>query len=373
MWACLVGLPLAGWFIYLEKRVDRWTTRILKVPGGARFESHGWTVEILRAQRQIHINASQAELIQRQGDDAPQITQGPVQITLDAAGLRIVTAPEVQQSENDAEPKPTGKWSVRFVAKAWEPPADLAPVVQPEMPAAPATPSSPGATADTPFQFEPLEPQVFSTEAPVPEDEANALAGPTPTTEVLLTGLAPLVVRGFAPFATQVGLWIERMERILIHEEAKRRKEESDRLAAVAEAAAKAAEKAALTQIKDPKERIHEQLNHWRQEAGFTGTTSAYGANRQGFVDWFIDLDPTGKITLVNGDHVIHTTLRGASVSSLTGELEVAVLAQDANLQSEPKKFRVLKGESPEVRRAWKDRLLMLRDDLNRNDPAYKR
>jgi hypothetical protein len=84
----------------------------------------------------------------------------------------------------------------------------------------------------------------------------------------------------------------------------------------------------------------------------------------KGGIEWFIDLDATGRITLHSGKQTAHTTLKGATITSLGGELEINVL--DAEGNPDPHSFRVLKNMPPDVRRAWKERLEMLRDSFKR-------
>jgi hypothetical protein len=106
------------------------------------------------------------------------------------------------------------------------------------------------------------------------------------------------------------------------------------------------------------------QIAHWRQVAGFSGN-SEVGYAENGKIDWFIDLDPRGRITLHADRRTIHTTLLGATVSSLAGELEVGV-RDDYWSEAEPelKSFRLFKGAHSDVRRAWKERLEILCDKL---------
>ena len=73
----------------------------------------------------------------------------------------------------------------------------------------------------------------------------------------------------------------------------------------------------------------------------------------------------TGRITLHANNRTIHTTLAGASIASLGGELEVGV-RDDYWSEDEPelRTFRILKGLPPDERRAWKERMEILRDNL---------
>lgn len=371
MWAALIGLPLLAVYIWLEGQVSRWNTRIVRTATGARFESHGWSVEILRNQRQLLVKAKGAQVLR--GGVVPELPTAVVQESLDAAGLRIHVVPIEQHSGDGLESKPTGEWEVRFVAHQWQP-AQNEEAQTTQAPATELAGVGAGADAGAADGFVEGLAGIPAVADSQDEDGSIPLDAAVPQTEVVLAHVSPLVAKSFQPFAVQVGLWVEKLEKNLQVEADKQRKQEEERLAAEQEAAARAAEKAQLAQIKNPMERAHEQIAHWRAQAGFTGNNSAFGMTRKNDIEWFIDLDPKGQITLVNGDNVIHTTLRGASVATLTGELELTVLpSPGAHIHAEPKKFRVLKGETPDARRAWKERLLMLRDELNRTDPAYKR
>ena len=86
----------------------------------------------------------------------------------------------------------------------------------------------------------------------------------------------------------------------------------------------------------------------------------------KGRVVWFVDLAGDGRITLHADKHTVHTTLRGASVEAILGELEVGV--RDAHWtenDTELRTFRILRGRSAEERRAWRERMEIMRNSLN--------
>jgi hypothetical protein len=117
----------------------------------------------------------------------------------------------------------------------------------------------------------------------------------------------------------------------------------------------------------DPKETLspEQQVAQWRKAAGFAGTSSEIGLNEKGGILWYVDLCPTGRITLHSDKRTIHTNLLGASITSLGGELEVGV-RDDYWSEEEPelRRFRILKGLPPDERRAWKERMEILRDEM---------
>ena len=83
---------------------------------------------------------------------------------------------------------------------------------------------------------------------------------------------------------------------------------------------------------------------------------------------WFIDLAKDGRITLHADNRTIHTTLLGASITSSSGVLEIGV--RDAYWSEENPSMRVFtifKGLPSDQRRAWKERLDLLRNNLERS------
>jgi hypothetical protein len=99
--------------------------------------------------------------------------------------------------------------------------------------------------------------------------------------------------------------------------------------------------------------------------AGFTGSASDVRIDKEGRIEWFIDMNNDGKITLHSDKRTITTTLAGAAIQSVGGELEIGVRDEYwSEAEPELRLFRVLKGTSSDVRRAWKERLEVMRDSL---------
>jgi len=177
------------------------------------------------------------------------------------------------------------------------------------------------------------------------------------------------IAHDFSAFASQIGLWVEKREARRAQEEAAAQAAaESAAAAAAAEAealAAKAEKEAALNLPPDA------QVALWRKAAGFSGTSSEIGLDDRGKIAWFIDLDPSGRITLHGNDRTVHTTLEGAEIASVGGELELGVRDEFWTIHA-PKlvRFRVLKGRSPDERRAWRERMEILRNQLDAKNHA---
>lgn len=293
-------------YLYAELQAFWMRTAVTKIPGGQRFEAHEFSVDMLRRAGKIRVKARKATYHQKAREGQAEMEkQGALDVTFDALGLRIELSRMVRTLSN---PKP-------------------------------------GQEATEPSGWHSLA--FLAT-----EEDAELRLAPLPSK----------VADEFVTFAKQIQLWVERLEhqrqaRLDAEEAAKREAEE----AAAAKAALKAKGKA---NAMSP----DEQIAQWRRVAGFTGTTSEVGLDGKGGIEWFIDLDATGRITLHSGKQTAHTTLQGATVTSLGGELEINVL--DAEGHPDPHSFRVLKNTPPDVRRAWKERMEILRDSLKKMVPA---
>jgi hypothetical protein len=295
-----------GAYLFAELQAFWMRTSVTKIPGGQRFEAHSFSVDMLRRAGKVRVKARNARYSQqaREGQSAME-KSGALDVTFDALGLRIELARMVRTLNN---PKP-------------------------------------GQDATQPTGWHSLA--FLAT-----EEQA----------ELHLDHLPTKVADQFIGFAKQIQVWIERLEhqrqaRLEAEEAAKREAEE----AAAAKAALKAKGKAAAMSPE-------EQIAQWRRVAGFTGSSSEVGLDGKGGIEWFIDLDPAGRITLHSGRQTAHTTLAGATITSLGGELELTVM--DAEGQPDPHSFRVLKNMPPDVRRAWKERMEILRDSLKKSLPA---
>ena len=172
---------------------------------------------------------------------------------------------------------------------------------------------------------------------------------------------APVAAQ-FGAFANQLRVWVDKLDqRMAAQQKADAEAVDAARLKAEAEQAA------AEGKPEVPKETLsaEAQVNLWRKAAGFTGTSSEIGLGEKGGVDWYVDLDPTGRITLHSGGRTMHTTLAGAEIASLGSEIEVAVRAEDWTPELPVmRRFRILTARPPDERRAWKERLEILRDEL---------
>lgn len=316
-WLWIAGLltpavvVVLGLYGYVEYQARLLKTRSGPIPGGLRFEAHGWSVEVQRAAQQLRVQARQGHYAREPlaSDGMPEPgAAGPVSATLPAAGLQI----EVTRSMHGQPGKtsqPTGWCSVVFRAS----------------------------------------------------DERAFAAAEKPGGERHLLRLEQVpepVAANFQQFAGQIRVWVDKLDRTLAQQVLQRQQRLEAEAAAQARAAARAKKAAEQPVVLDLEPEA--QIAHWRQVAGFSGTCEV-GYAENGKIDWFIDLDPRGRITLHADRRTIHTTLLGATVSSLAGELELGV-RDDYWSEAEPelKSFRLFKGAHADVRRAWKERLEIL-------------
>jgi len=308
-----VVLAVLGFYAYVEYQARVLKTRAGPIPGGLRFEAHGWSVEVQRAAQQLQVQTRQGHYTRESlAGGSPQEQQGPLSATLPAVGLQIEVTRNMH-TRPGLPPQPTGLCSVVFRAS----------------------------------------------------DESAFAAAEKPGGERHLLRLEQVpepVAANFHQFAGQIRMWVDKLDRNLAQQVLLRQQRLEAEAAAQARAAARAKKAAEQPVVQDLEPAA--QIAHWRQVAGFSGT-SEVGYAENGKIEWFIDLDPRGRITLHADRRTIHTTLLGATVASLAGELEVGV-RDDYWSEAEPelKSFRLFKGAHSDVRRAWKERLEILCDKL---------
>lgn len=290
-------------YLHAELQAYWMRTSVSKIPGGQRFEAHDFSVDMLRNAGKVRVKARKAHYTQQAQDEQPALDKsGALDVTFDALGLRIELS---RMAHTVPNPKP-------------------------------------GQDATRPTGWHSM---AFDA-----TEEGAALR---------LDHVPTKVADEFIGFAKQIQVWVERLEH---QRQARQDAEEAAQREAEEAAAAKAALKTKGKAVAMPPD---EQISQWRRVAGFTGSSSEVGLDGKGGIEWFIDLDPAGRITLHSGKQTAHTTLQGATITSLGGELEINV--QDAEGHPDPHSFRVLKNMPPDVRRAWKERMEILRDSLKRN------
>ena len=274
------------------------------VPAGFRFVSRNLQVEMQRAKERIVVRTSHGHFVRKAEATQEAVdTKGPMTVVLEAPGLRIEIIPQTHSANANGIELPPGHFSLNFNNA---------------------------------------------------EDQSR----------LNITDVPAKVAHNFSAFASQIGLWVEKLE-------ARRAQEEAAALAAAESAAAAAAAEAEALAAKAEKEAAlnlppDAKVALWRKAAGFSGTSSEIGLDDRGKINWFIDLDPGGRITIHGNDRTVHTTLEGAEISSIGGERDEFWNPHAPKLI----RFKVLKGRSPDERRAWRERMEILRNQLDAKNHA---
>jgi hypothetical protein len=312
----LVTAALSGLF-WLELRLRATRTRVLQIPGGLYFEARDFSMQVLRKEQTLHVQYRHGVLAPAQGSaQAGVAPSGHAQYSFKALGFRA----EVR--------------------------AELAAVV-------PATQT----------------PQADAAASSAAQQVAIVLHG-ADSSRLTLEKVHPVVASNFEAFFLQVRHWIDKLEW-----RAERERVRGLRSAAeAAQAEEHAQQVASLLRAAPPNQPLtpeareaiaQAQIAQWRANAGFVGQHTVHQVDAKGFVVWFVDLASDGRITLHADKRTIHSSLLGASITPTGGDLELGVrdafwTPDDPDLRM----FKVLRGVKPEERRAWKERLEIIRDSL---------
>ena len=310
------GLVGAGVYLYMEYQAYLLRTSVSGIPGGLRFTSQPFVVEARYGAKQVVVEARNGQYKRQPLPEGEETLEtGSVTATLPAAGLQMRMFRMVEKGTDADEPKCTGVCRIVFAAS------------------------------------DALKMQV-----------SHASVGER--AELRLEGVPPRVANDFQAFANTLQTWLDKVEHglrmeieavRLREEEEARAKAQAERDALAAEAALSDADRASLAET---------QIAAWRAAAGFKGTTTEVSIDPDGQISWFIDLEPGGRVILHANKRTFSGSLKGAFVGSLGGELEVGV-RDDYWTEDQPlSTFRILGGASPDLRRAWKERLDLLVQNL---------
>jgi hypothetical protein len=313
-----------AFYMYMEQQSRLLRTRVVDVPGGLRFIAHDFSVEVQRADRQVLIQTKTGRLtLTPLTDGQAEAKHAPLDVVLPAPGLVIEVARVLVNDDGQTSERPTGLCSITFKA------------------------------------------------SDALSHAAQNLPGGYSSVLTIDRVLDPVAV-SFNGFASRIRIWVdktnrrvnqEKVERLRL-EQAAAQADEQEQL--LAEARANRSSEDALTDT-DREAVASAQIAKWRKTAGFTGSASEVNIDGEGRVAWFVDLADDGRITLHVDKRTIHTTLQGATIASMGGELEIG-LRDDYWTEDEPELriFRVLKGLPPGERRAWKERLELVRDSMKK-------
>ena len=318
LWWTLGSATVVGACVYLVMEYQAYLLRtsVVSVPGGLRFTAQGFSVEVRHAAKEIKVIAQNGHYLRQPlagGDD--EVQTGALSVTLPAVGLKIeVSRISVKGQDGDAA---TATGFSRIVFSA----------------------------SDEPMQ------------------KALGRSGGD-RSELRLDRVPDTIATNFQQFANGLRAWIDKIEQQMAAQALEQRKREEE--AAIA-AAGLAVEPEPVEDTSVPlsdadrEARAGAQIEKWRQAAGFKGSSTEVSFDARGHIVWLIDLDPTGRVILHAGKRTFHGSLKGATVTGIGSEMEIAV-RDDYWSEDDPRlvQFRVLGGSSPEIRRAWKERLEQL-------------
>lgn len=316
-WAFVVAVVVGGGiYLFIEYQAYLMRTRVDGIPGGLRFTSRIFVVEARYGAKQLVVQTANGDFRRQplpKGDETVQL--GSLTATLPAAGLTFQVFRMVEKSDDPDAPNETGISNI-----------------------------------------------VFNASDAMTLSAQNQTGGERYV--LRLNGVPSMIANDFQRFANGLHTWIDKIESGLKAEiDARRQQEEQEAkaAAAAAKAAAKAGAAGVSNAVLTDEQRqimVDAQIATWRETAGFKGNASEVSVEPNGVIRWFIDLDPTGRVILSADKRMFHGNLKGATVTSLGGELEISV-RDDYWTEQEPQLvvFRILGGASPDVRRAWKERL----------------
>lgn len=321
LWWTLGGTAVAGAAVYMfmEYQTYLLRTKVINIPGGLRFVAQGFALEVRHATKEILVLAKDGYYVrQALPNGEEQVQSGSLSAMLAAPGLRIEVARVSVKDGPDGTPVATGFSRIVLAA------------------------------SDEPLR------QAQGKEA-------------TERSELRLDRVPDSIATDFQQFANGLRSWIDKIERRLTAElAAQRQREEAAAVAAAGLAQAPVEDNTPPPKTEEErKARANAQLEKWRKAAGFKGTSTEMQVDELGRIVWLIDLEPAGRVIVHGGDRTFHGSLKGATVTGIGAEMEIA-LRDDYWTEEDPRllTFRVLGGAAPEIRRAWKERLEILIQSL---------
>jgi hypothetical protein len=325
LWWSLGAASLVGAcvYLYVEYQAYLLRTSVSGITGGLRFTSRLFVAEARYGAKQFVVEARNAQYTRcplPQGSDV--LKTGAVTATLPAAGLKVQVFRMMEKGAASDASKDTGWCSIVLTAS----------------------------------------------------DELMMQASHTSVGEraVLRLDRVPAsIAADFQSFSNTLQAWLGKVEHglkmeieaaRLREEEAARAKEKAERDAQAAQATLAAS---AVLSDEQREARAAEQIAKWRESAGFTGNSSEVSVAPNGDIRWFIDLGLGGRVTLHANSRTFSGNLKGAEIKSLGTEVELGV-RDEYWTEDEPHLaiFRILGDASPDVRRAWSERLEMMVQSL---------
>ncbi|MES2949317.1 MAG: hypothetical protein V4858_12330 [Pseudomonadota bacterium] len=320
LWWALGGAAMLGAcvYAYMEYQAYMLRTSVVSVPGGLRFEAQGLSVESRHSAKEIKITSRSGRYTRQPlaGGD-PEVQTGALAVTLPAIGLQIEVSRISVKGEEGKPAIATGFSRIAFLA------------------------------TDEPLQ------------------KAMGRSGGD-RSELRIDRVPDAIATSFQQFANGLRAWIDKVEQQLAAQVAEKRQREEEAAAAAAGLTVAPEEDPNVPLSEADREaRAAAQLEKWRAAAGFKGTSTEMSFDARGQMVWLIDLEPTGRVILHAAKRTFHGSLIGATVTGMGAEVEIAV-RDDYWSEDDPRlvSFRVLGGSSAENRRAWKERLELLIQNL---------
>ncbi len=316
----IVGLAALGWMVwtYMQQNAKLLATRTVEFAGGLRFEAHTFSVEMHQAAKCIKVSAQHGTMkVTALQGGTEQHHDGVSDIRLPAAGLRVAVVRTPVASDGRTAAQAINTFDIVFNAAG-------------------------GLGAE-------------------PEAIVNAS-----TAVVRLQGLPEPVAKSFQAFASRLTIWADKLTKFAEQDKAQALQAAQDAATAALEAQAKAEAAQAASAEKDAGSLdFAGQIAKWRKTAGFSGKYSEVGTHDKGGINWFIDLDPDGRITLHGNKHTVSTTLHGASIKALPKAIEIGVRDEYWSEGDPLLVFQVLQGSPPNERSTWQELLEAARNRVD--------
>jgi hypothetical protein len=316
----VAGLVGAVMYLVMEYQAYMLRTDVRGIPGGLRFTSRFFVVEARYAAKQLVVQARNAQYKRHPLPEGNEVLKtGELTATLPAAGLQLQVFRTVEKGPSADVPKDTGLCKI-----------------------------------------------VFTASDELKMQASHSIVGERAV--LRLEGIPAPIAKDFQTFANTLQAWLDKVEHGLKMEieAARLREEEAARAKEKAERDALAAQAANVVLSDEQREaRAAEQIAKWRLAAGFKGNATEVSIEPNGDIRWFVDLGSGGRAILYADKRTFSGSLRGAVVNAVDGELELGV-RDDYWTEEDPQlaTFRILGGASPDVRRAWNERLDILVQSL---------
>ncbi len=306
-------------YMLIELGARTLRTRVIDVPGTLRFEAHTFSLEVKVTAQQIDVHVNEGHLTRHPLAGGPDdVQQGLLNVTLPAPGLTISVKPsEPDPLDGQDRPRAKGLYSITLrVSDA-----------------------------------------LINAAKKLPGGHETVLE---------ITKIPGPVAKSFEVFSNRVQIWADKMERRIKVDLAELAQMEED-AARKEQEATTPTQSAAETGAQKGQELANDQVERWRQAAGFRGVYSEVSIAPNGQVRWFVDLADDGRITLHANKRTSHTTVLGASF--LPDKLDLQILLRDDYWTEEDRamtSFRLFEGLPPDDRRVWKERLETARNKLDK-------